>query len=109
MLYDSARGNILSDKNTRDSGKTLEGPSTPLVPTPDVSIPSKEPEQNLETLTEKVQKPSSESTAQVPPPEKEDSIFMEIPKPKAKKTINIEIQDLNSPRPNSYQYKLPYP
>ncbi|GJS17876.1 reverse transcriptase domain-containing protein [Tanacetum coccineum] len=26
---------------------------------------------------------------------------MEIPKPKAKKTVNVEIQDLNSPRPNS--------
>ncbi|GJX41960.1 reverse transcriptase domain-containing protein [Tanacetum coccineum] len=34
---------------------------------------------------------------------------MEIPKPKAKKTVNVEIQDLNSPRPNSYQSKLPYP
>ncbi|GJR15326.1 reverse transcriptase domain-containing protein [Tanacetum coccineum] len=39
----------------------------------------------------------------------EDSIFIEIPKPKAKKTVNVEIQDLNSPRPNSYQSKLPYP
>ncbi|GKF24280.1 hypothetical protein Tco_0076602, partial [Tanacetum coccineum] len=87
---------------TTRSGKTCEGPLTPLVPTP-------EPEQNQETLMDKVQKPSSESTAQVPPPEKEDSIFMEIPKPKGKKTVNIEIQDLNSPRPNSYQSKLPYP
>ncbi|GJU32710.1 reverse transcriptase domain-containing protein [Tanacetum coccineum] len=94
---------------TTRSGKTLEGPSTPLVPTPDVSIPSKEPEQNPETSTEKVQKPSSESTAQVPPPEEEYSIFIEIPKPKAKKTVNVEIQDLNSPRPTSYQPKLPYP
>ncbi|GKD29467.1 reverse transcriptase domain-containing protein, partial [Tanacetum coccineum] len=34
---------------------------------------------------------------------------MEIPKPKAKKTVNVEIQDLNSPRPNSYPSKLPYP
>ncbi|GJX91269.1 reverse transcriptase domain-containing protein [Tanacetum coccineum] len=42
-------------------------------------------------------------------PEEEESIFMEIPKPKAKKTINVEIQELNSPRPNSYQPKLPYP
>ncbi|GJV12784.1 reverse transcriptase domain-containing protein [Tanacetum coccineum] len=58
---------------------------------------------------DKVQKPSLESTAQVPPPEEEDSIFIEIPKPKAKKTVNVEIQDLNSPRPNSYQPKLPYP
>ncbi|GJS71036.1 reverse transcriptase domain-containing protein [Tanacetum coccineum] len=60
------------------SGKTCEGPSTPLVPTPST-------------------------------PEEEDSIFIEIPKPKAKKTVNVEIQDLNSPRPNSYQSKLPYP
>ncbi|GJU71214.1 reverse transcriptase domain-containing protein [Tanacetum coccineum] len=34
---------------------------------------------------------------------------MEIPKPKAKKTVNVEIQEPNSPRPNSYQSKLPYP
>ncbi|GKD57205.1 hypothetical protein Tco_1290592 [Tanacetum coccineum] len=34
---------------TTRSGKTLEGPSTPLVPTPVVSNPQKEPEQNLET------------------------------------------------------------
>ncbi|GJU38846.1 reverse transcriptase domain-containing protein [Tanacetum coccineum] len=54
---------------------------------------------------DKVAKPSSESTAQVPPPEDHDSIFIEIPKPRAKKTV----QDLNSPRPNSYQSKLPYP
>ncbi|GJX46093.1 hypothetical protein Tco_0271283 [Tanacetum coccineum] len=33
---------------------------------------------------------------------------MEIPKPKAKKTVNVEIQDLNSPRPTLYQPKLPY-
>ncbi|GKC61301.1 reverse transcriptase domain-containing protein, partial [Tanacetum coccineum] len=94
---------------TTRSGKTLEGPSTPLIPTPVVSTPSKEPEQNPETSTDKVQKPSSKSTAQVPPPEEEDSIFIEILKPKAKKTVNVEIQDLNSSRPNSYQSKLPYP
>ncbi|GJT18205.1 reverse transcriptase domain-containing protein [Tanacetum coccineum] len=39
--------------------------------------------------------------------EEEESIFMEIPKPKAKKTVNVEIQDLNSPRP--IPSKLPYP
>ncbi|GJU63035.1 reverse transcriptase domain-containing protein [Tanacetum coccineum] len=89
------------------SGKTLEGPSTPLVPTPVVSIPSKEPEQNPEMSTEKVQNPNLENTAHVPPPEEEESIFMEIPKPKAKKTVNIELQNLNSPRPISS--KLPYP
>ncbi|GKA26433.1 reverse transcriptase domain-containing protein [Tanacetum coccineum] len=54
---------------------------------------------------DKVQKPSSESTAQVPPPEDQDSIFIEIPKPKAKETVQKPI----SPDPNSYQPKLPYP
>ncbi|GJZ41511.1 reverse transcriptase domain-containing protein [Tanacetum coccineum] len=49
------------------------------------------------TSMDKVQKPSSENTAQVPPPEEEDSIFIKILKPKAKKTVNVEIQDLNSP------------
>ncbi|GKB38688.1 reverse transcriptase domain-containing protein, partial [Tanacetum coccineum] len=58
---------------------------------------------------DKVQKPGSESTAQVPPLEDQDSIFIEIPKPRAKKTVNIEIQEPNSPEPNSYQPKLPYP
>ncbi|GJZ87996.1 reverse transcriptase domain-containing protein [Tanacetum coccineum] len=94
---------------TTRSGKTLEGPSTPLVPTPVVSNTQKEPEQNPETSTEKVQNPNLENTAHVPPPEEEDSIFIEIPKPKAKKTVNVEIQDLNSPKPTSYQSKLPYP
>ncbi|GJY84342.1 reverse transcriptase domain-containing protein [Tanacetum coccineum] len=83
---------------TTRSGKTCEGPSTPLVPTPVVSTPLKEPEQNPETSMDKVQKPKEE-----------DSIFIEIPKPKAKKTVNVEIQEPNSPRPNSYQSKLPYP
>ncbi|GJU06763.1 reverse transcriptase domain-containing protein [Tanacetum coccineum] len=88
---------------TTRSGKTLEEPSIPLVPSPDVSKPQKEPEQNPETSTEKVQNPNLENTAHVPSPGEED------PKPKAKKTVNVEIQDLNSPRPNSYQSKLPYP
>ncbi|GJU28823.1 hypothetical protein Tco_1172412 [Tanacetum coccineum] len=61
----------------------------------------------METSTEKVQNPNLENNAHVPaPPGKEDSIFIEIPKPKAKKTINL---DPNSPNPNSYQSKLPYP
>ncbi|GKG22818.1 hypothetical protein Tco_0388121, partial [Tanacetum coccineum] len=42
-------------------------------------------------------KPSSE---QVPPPEDHDSIFIVIPKPKARKTVS---------EPNSYQPKLSYP
>ncbi|GKF74351.1 hypothetical protein Tco_0220683 [Tanacetum coccineum] len=62
---------------TTRSGKTLEEPSTPLVPTPVISIPQKE--QNPETSTKKVQNPNLENTAHVPPPEgEEDSIFMEI-------------------------------
>ncbi|GJY13817.1 hypothetical protein Tco_0383126 [Tanacetum coccineum] len=89
--------------------KTCEGPSTLNLLLPDTrtlsSIPSKEPEQNPETSTEKVQNPNLENTAHVPPPEEEESIFIEIPKPKAKKTVNVEIQDLNSPRPNSSPYK----
>ncbi|GJV76603.1 reverse transcriptase domain-containing protein [Tanacetum coccineum] len=90
---------------TTRSGKTCEGPSTPLVPTPVVSTPIKEPEQNPEPPMDKVQKPSSENTAQVPLPEDHDFIFIEIPKPKAKKTVS----EPNSLEPNSYQPKLPYP
>ncbi|GKC98232.1 hypothetical protein Tco_1168507 [Tanacetum coccineum] len=90
---------------TTRSGKTCEGPSTPLVPTPVVSTPLKEPEQNPKTSMDKVQKPSSESTTQVPPPEDHHSIFIEILKLKAKKTV----QEPNSPEHNLYQPKLPYP
>ncbi|GJV31086.1 reverse transcriptase domain-containing protein [Tanacetum coccineum] len=39
----------------------------------------------------------------VPSSGEEDSIFIEIPKPKAKETINLD------PNLNSYQSKLPYP
>ncbi|GKA20687.1 hypothetical protein Tco_0700676 [Tanacetum coccineum] len=74
---------------TTRSGKSLEEPSTPLVPTPDVSNPQNEP--NLETSTEKVQNPNLENTAHVPSPGEEDLIFMEIPKPKAKETINLSL------------------
>ncbi|GJZ08627.1 reverse transcriptase domain-containing protein [Tanacetum coccineum] len=90
-------------KAVEESGKTLEEPSTPLVPTPVISIPQKEPEQNLKTSTEKVQNPNLENTAHVPPPGEEDSIFIEIPKPKAKKTVNL---DPNSPNPNSWFLKM---
>ncbi|GJV42172.1 reverse transcriptase domain-containing protein, partial [Tanacetum coccineum] len=90
---------------TTRSGKTCEGPSTPFVPTSVVSIPLKEPERNPETSMDKVQKPSSENTAQVSPPEDHDSIFIEIPKPKAKETVQEPI----SLDPNLYQPKLPYP
>ncbi|GJZ05716.1 hypothetical protein Tco_0539509 [Tanacetum coccineum] len=81
---------------TTRSGKTCEGPSTPLVPTTVVSTPLKEPEQNLETSMDKVQKSSSKSTAQVPPPEDQDSIFIEILNLRAKKIV----QEPDSPQPN---------
>ncbi|GKB98284.1 hypothetical protein Tco_0984421 [Tanacetum coccineum] len=90
---------------TTRSGKTYEEPLTPLVPTSVVYTPLEEPEQNPKTSMDKVQKPSSESTAQVPPSEDHDSIFIEIPKQKAKNTVQEPI----SPEPNSYQPKLPYP
>ncbi|GKF27854.1 hypothetical protein Tco_0094196, partial [Tanacetum coccineum] len=83
---------------TTRSGKTCGGPSTPLISTSVVSTPLKEPEQNSETSMDKVQKSGSENTAQVPPSEDQYSIFIEIPKPKAKKTV----QELNSPEPDSY-------
>ncbi|GJV38468.1 hypothetical protein Tco_1410945 [Tanacetum coccineum] len=63
----------INDITTR-SGKTLEKPSTPLVPTPVISIPQNEPKQNPETSTEKVQNLNLENTAHVPPPGEEDSI-----------------------------------
>ncbi|GKF93722.1 hypothetical protein Tco_0283422, partial [Tanacetum coccineum] len=65
------------------------------------------PNKTQDTSTKKVQNPNLENTAHVPPPEEEESIFMKIPKPKAKKTVNVEIQDLNSPTP--IPSKLPYP
>ncbi|GJU16090.1 reverse transcriptase domain-containing protein [Tanacetum coccineum] len=64
---------------------------------------NQEPEQNPETSTEKVQNPNLENTAHVPSPGEEDLIFMEIPNPKAKKTVNLD------PNPNSNQSRLPYP
>ncbi|GJR23097.1 hypothetical protein Tco_0971624 [Tanacetum coccineum] len=66
---------------TTRSGKTCEGPSTPLIPTPVVSTPLKEPEQNPETSMDKVQKPSLEKTAQVPPPEKKIPFSLKSKKP----------------------------
>ncbi|GJY48284.1 reverse transcriptase domain-containing protein [Tanacetum coccineum] len=46
---------------TTRSGKTCEGPSTPLVPTPIVSTPQKEPEQNPETSMDKPNSPKPTS------------------------------------------------
>ncbi|GKF54887.1 reverse transcriptase domain-containing protein [Tanacetum coccineum] len=71
-----------------------------------MSIPQNEPKQYPKTSTEKVQNPNLENTVHVPSSEEEESIFMEIPKPKAKKTVNF---NPNSPNPNSYPSKLPYP
>ncbi|GKB60311.1 reverse transcriptase domain-containing protein [Tanacetum coccineum] len=76
-----------------------------LFPTPVIPTPLKEPERNPETSMDKVQKSSFESIAQVPSPKDHDYIFIKILKSKAKKTV----QEPNSPEPNSYQPKLPYP
>ncbi|GKF87390.1 hypothetical protein Tco_0258267 [Tanacetum coccineum] len=78
---------VLKNVQNQDFGRT----STPIAS--EVSTPQKEPEQKPETSMDKVQKPSLESTAQIPPLEEEDSIFIEIPKPRAKKTVNVEIQE----------------
>ncbi|GJW14940.1 reverse transcriptase domain-containing protein [Tanacetum coccineum] len=68
------------------------------------------PRQQINAITTRsVQNPNLENTAHIPSPGEKDSIFMEIPNPKAKKTVNVEIQDLNSPRHDSYPSKLPYP
>ncbi|GJV80001.1 hypothetical protein Tco_1515871 [Tanacetum coccineum] len=97
---------ISSNTASSSSSGTLpsQTDSTPLVPTPVVSTSPKEPEQHPETSMDKVQKLSSKGTAQVPPSEDHDSIFIRIPKPKAKETDQEPI----SPDPN-YQPKLPYP
>ncbi|GKD66098.1 hypothetical protein Tco_1308206, partial [Tanacetum coccineum] len=79
---------------TTRSGKTLEEPSTPLIPTP---------KQTPETSTEKVQNPNLENIVHVPSPGEDK--FIEIPKPKAKETVNFD----PNPNPNSFQSKLPYP
>ncbi|GJW62290.1 reverse transcriptase domain-containing protein [Tanacetum coccineum] len=58
------------------------------------------PREHVNAITTRsVQKPRSENTAQVPPPEDHDSILIEIPKPKAKKTV----QEPNFPEPSRYQ------
>ncbi|GJZ20832.1 hypothetical protein Tco_0557422 [Tanacetum coccineum] len=88
---------------TTRSGKILEEPSIPLVPTPDVLKPQKEPEQNPETSTEKVQNPKLENTAHVPSSGEEDSNFMEFQNPKSKENRNLD------PNPNSYPSKLHNP
>ncbi|GKA76808.1 reverse transcriptase domain-containing protein, partial [Tanacetum coccineum] len=45
-----------------------------------------------------LQNPNLENTAHVPPPGEEDSIFIEIPKPKAKKTVNLDPSKLPYPK-----------
>ncbi|GJX32506.1 reverse transcriptase domain-containing protein [Tanacetum coccineum] len=82
--------------------KTLKKPSIPLVPTP-MFQNLKKNRNKTGDVTEKVANPNLEKTAHVPSPGEEDSIFMELPKPKAKKTVNLD------PNPNSYPSKLPYP
>ncbi|GJU73813.1 reverse transcriptase domain-containing protein [Tanacetum coccineum] len=84
---------------TRVGKKHWKNLRLPLVPTPKTK-----PGENV---TEKVQIQILKIPSTYPySSEEEESIFMEIPKPKAKKTVNF---DPNSPNPNSYQSKLPYP
>ncbi|GKC27653.1 hypothetical protein Tco_1034947 [Tanacetum coccineum] len=90
--------------------KDLErGPSIPLFLHPYFKSSTKNPNKTRRTPQKKYKNPNLENTAHVPSSGEEDSIFIEIPKPKAKKTVNVEIQDPKSPNPNSYQSKLPYP
>ncbi|GJS01093.1 hypothetical protein Tco_0317601 [Tanacetum coccineum] len=79
---------------TTRSGKTCEGPSTPLVPTPVVSTPQKEPEQNPETSTDKVQKPSLESTAQVLPQRKKNPFSLKSQNQKQRKSLMLKFKIL---------------
>ncbi|GJY09102.1 reverse transcriptase domain-containing protein [Tanacetum coccineum] len=51
---------------TTRSGKTCEGPSTPLIPTPVVSTPLKEPEHNPETSMDKAKKTVPEPNSYQP-------------------------------------------
>ncbi|GJT22527.1 hypothetical protein Tco_0892464 [Tanacetum coccineum] len=77
---------------TTRSGKTLEGPSTPLIPTPIVSNPSKEPEQNPETSTEKVQNPNLAKAATCPTPGKKFHVHGNS-KQKLRKQLYIGLKD----------------
>ncbi|GKA31666.1 reverse transcriptase domain-containing protein [Tanacetum coccineum] len=87
------------------AGKTLEGLQSLLfLLLPCLILLKKNPNKNSDDVNGKVANPNLENTAHVPSPEEEES--MEIPKPKAKKTVNF---DPNSPNPNSYQSKFPYP
>ncbi|GJU64105.1 hypothetical protein Tco_1245940 [Tanacetum coccineum] len=96
---------ISSNTASSSSSGILPSQTTPHFPTPVVSTPLKEPEQNPKTSMDKVQKSSSENSAQVPPPEDHDSIFIEIPKQRLRKLF----QEPNTSKANSYQLILPYP
>ncbi|GJV03925.1 reverse transcriptase domain-containing protein [Tanacetum coccineum] len=102
--YVKANDVVLRNMQNQGQG-TLPSQTTPHFPTPVIPTPLKEPERNQETLMDKVQKPGSESTAQVPPPEDRDSIFIEIPKQRLRKLF----QEPNTSKANSYQLILPYP
>ncbi|GKA86361.1 hypothetical protein Tco_0808072, partial [Tanacetum coccineum] len=79
---------------TTRSGKTLEGPSNPFVPTPVVSTPSKEPEQNPKTSTDKVQKPSLESTAQPHLRRKKNPFSRKFQNQKQRKPLILKLKSL---------------
>ncbi|GJX89956.1 reverse transcriptase domain-containing protein [Tanacetum coccineum] len=102
-------------KNVQNQGQSLQNQMTNLTDlftnfiktnTASTSRSGTLPSQTVTNPREHV---NAITTRSVPLLDDEDSIFIEIPKPKAKKTVNVEIQEPNSPKPNSYQPKLPYP
>ncbi|GKC69962.1 reverse transcriptase domain-containing protein [Tanacetum coccineum] len=118
--FNQHRGNNFNQNNQNHQGQVFQPPTNqPPVyqvppyqaPTPQIQGVSKMDFENyvkandavLKNVQNQVQNPNLENTAHVPSPGEEDSIFMEIPKPKAKKTVNLD------PNPNSYPSKLPYP
>ncbi|GJR79833.1 reverse transcriptase domain-containing protein [Tanacetum coccineum] len=77
--------------HTTRSGKALEEPSIPLVPSPDVSKPQKEPEQNPRRQRKKVAKSKIGKYRTCPSFRGRSFHFIEIPKPKAKKP-DVEVR-----------------
>ncbi|GJV93812.1 hypothetical protein Tco_1541625 [Tanacetum coccineum] len=81
---------------TTRSGKALEEPSIPLVPSPDVLKPQKEPGKKNQNPSRQRNKEQIQigNTAHVHLSGEEDSIFIEIPKTKAKgKPVPEKLED----------------
>ncbi|GKA32221.1 hypothetical protein Tco_0718588 [Tanacetum coccineum] len=97
----------LANQMNQPSVRTLEGPSTPLVPTPVVSKPQKNPNKTRRRQRKNVKSKFGEYRTCPTSGGRLNHLSWKSPKTKVKKTVNVEIQDLNSPRPNPS--KLPYP